>query len=177
MSTSKGYARDSPHTYSMTTALDVHQAPASRSISPSSDPAIVCSPIQARGHCRVEFNIGTGPGKIVGKIQFKLITTPRGGVEGMREYCCACDVRHHSLNFSRVCSAQHSAFTVLYLVPNRSPVLHCAVPCRTVLFHATLHYTVLCCAVLHHLFYAVPMLCHAVMRCATRTTLHCAAPR
>ena len=66
---------------------------------------LVCSPLQARGHHRAKFDVGTGPGKVVGKVQLELVTSSRGGVESTREHCCVHELRRRSLCFSRVCSS------------------------------------------------------------------------
>jgi hypothetical protein len=43
---------------------------------------------EARKWVRDLLGIGTGAGKIAGKVQFKLITAASGGIEGIREYIC-----------------------------------------------------------------------------------------
>ena len=35
---------------------------------------------------RATLNIGTGPGQVPGKVQFKLVTTDAGGLDGVRQY-------------------------------------------------------------------------------------------
>lgn len=42
--------------------------------------------LEAGRWIRTELNMGTGPGQVPGKVQFKLVTTDAGGVDGVRQY-------------------------------------------------------------------------------------------